>query len=254
MSLSAYERDRQHFVHDVRHETMLLDRYAQAEPLLRAVAAGDEKTAWECIRGALQNIYEVDRQYTPEEATLRQARYRLISLKTAFSICAGYARVHPIYMHTLSRRYDKQIDRLCSPEQEQELHRQMLHSYCDLIRLARSRHYGAFSDEVIQSLLSDLTAPPALSEIARQVGVSPATVSRRFKAETGQTLPEFVNRSRVQLAKLYLQEDAPNLSAVAQSLGFSDASYFSKVFSRYAGMTPTEYLLSSQQPVHSAKA
>lgn len=242
MSLPSYEQDRQRFIHDAHHEEMLLDRYSSTGPLMRAVAAGDEATAWACISEALENIYEVDRTYTPDEATLRQAQYRLVSMKTVFSICASSGGVPAIYLHTLGRRFDKLIDRLYATGQEPALYRQMLHSYCELIGLARSQHYGPFSDGVIRLLLADLAAPPALDEIARQAGVSPSTVSRRFKAETGQTLPEFLNRARVQLAKLYLQEDAPDLSSIAQSLGFSDASYFSKVFSRYAGMSPTEYL------------
>lgn len=241
MGIPSYELDKQRYIHDARHEELLEDRYARSKPMMRAVVAGDEKTAWAYMNSLTEDIHEVDRLYTPEEATLRQAQYRLISMKTVFTLCADHANVHMVYLHTLGRRYDKEVDRLCTPDQELPLLKGMLHSYCELISLARTQQYGAFSDRVTQALLSDLASPPDLNELARQAGVSPATVSRRFKAETGQTIPEFVNRSRVQLAKLYLQENAPDLSTIAQSLGFSDASYFSKVFSRYAGMTPTEY-------------
>lgn len=72
--------------------------------------------------------------------------------------------------------------------------------------------------------------------------VVPATVSRRFKAETGMTIPEFTNRFRIRLAQLYMRENTSNLSKIAHSVGFSDASYFSKIFLRYTGITPTEYL------------
>ena len=149
--------------------------------------------------------------------------------------------VHPLYIHSVSRRFDKEIAH-CPIEGERELTRQMVESYCKLIRNAHVEHYGEFSDRIIRILLSSLTNPPSLGELAKQMYVSSATVTRRFKKETGQTIPEFLNRTRIRVAKLYMQENDMNLGEIAQAVGFCDASYFSKVFLRYTGLTPTAYL------------
>ena len=46
---------------------------------------------------------------------------------------------------------------------------------------------------------------------------------------------------RMQQAKLLLSEPNWRVSEVAQAVGFSSVSYFSKVFRDYVGITPSEY-------------
>lgn len=230
------------FIHDSNHEKILLERHAHAREMILAVIAGDERKVMEHLCPAMDSIYEVDRLYGSSENSCQQMRNRLVSLNTCFSICADYAGVHPLYLHSLSRRFDREIEQMTTHIQEAALLKEMAASYCKSVRHALVEHFGDFSDAVIQIILSELSAPPCLEELAKQMGVVPATVSRRFKAETGMTIPEFTNRSRIRLAKLYMHENAATLSEIAHSIGFSDASYFSKIFLRYTGITPTEYL------------
>ena len=230
------------FIYDKNHEQIILERHAYANKMLRALVAGDEDKVIHYLNCAFDGIHQVDRDYSPEENTLRQIQNRLISLNVSFSFCANAANVHPLYLHSLGRRFDKKIEQLTSPDQEATLVQEMVRNYCAVIRHTYTNHYGEFSDAVIRILLKSLVSPPSLEEIAQELQVAPATVSRKFKAETGQSIPEFINRSRIRLAQLYMQEANCNLSGIAHSVGFSDASYFTKVFLRYSGVTPTEYI------------
>lgn len=234
--------DEQDYIHDARHGELLLARYAEAQKLMDAVALGDGKTACALYDRFMESVWRVNDLYTPEEANPRQTVNRLVSLNAVLHICGFMANVYPLYLHSLSRRFDKRIERVSRCDEEAALSKEMMECYCALIRTSRLERYGDFSSQVIERLLTSLTDPPSLEELARELFVSPATVSRRFKAETGQTIPEFVNRARVRLSKIYMQEGAANLSEIAQSVGFNDGSYFSKVFSRYEGQTPTAYL------------
>ena len=229
------------YIHDAAHEQILLKRYEQFSVFSTMLRSGDAQTVWETVSGILDSIHEVNRRYTPEEENQYQTFARLISVNVILSFACHDSGVHPLYVHSVSRRFDKEIAH-CSTERERQLTREMVESYCRLIRYARVEHYGDFSDRIIHILLSSLTNPPSLGELAKKMYVSPATVTRRFKKETGQTIPEFLNRTRIRVAKLYMQENNMDLGEIAQAVGFCDASYFSKVFLRYAGMTPTAYL------------
>ena len=67
-------------------------------------------------------------------------------------------------------------------------------------------------------------------------------ISRKFKKETGMSIPEYVSRQRMALAKLYFEDGEVSVKEVARRLGFMDSNYFSKVFKRYCEQTPTEYI------------
>jgi len=244
------EQSSDNFIHDKNHEQIILERHAAAKKMMNAMVACDEVSVNYYLRKSMDGVREIDRTYTPEEANPRQMQNRLISLNVTFSFCANAANVHPLYLHSISRRFEKKIEQVTSETQEAALMEEMIKSYCVVIRYTYTERFGEFSDSVVQLLLKSLVLPSSLEEIACELHVAPATVSRKFKAETGQTIPEFVNRSRIRLAQLYMQEANCNLSNIAHSIGFSDASYFSKVFLRYSGITPTEYLknINTQTP------
>jgi two-component system response regulator YesN len=80
-----------------------------------------------------------------------------------------------------------------------------------------------------------------LEEIAQQVYVSPSYLSRLFKKEIGCTVIELLTKVRVEEAKKVFHDPKYTVRQVAAEIGFEDANYFSKVFRRIEGITPSEY-------------
>lgn len=158
-----YQEDgtRETFIHDENHEKILLQRYAHANQMMLAIVSGDEKKVMEHLLPAMDSIYEVDRLYLPRENNSRQMRNRLISLNTTFSLCANYAGVHPLYLHSISRLFDRKIEQVTSTTQEYTLLREMAESYCRAVCLAQAEHFEDFSNQVIQIILSNLSSPPS---------------------------------------------------------------------------------------------
>jgi AraC-like DNA-binding protein len=77
--------------------------------------------------------------------------------------------------------------------------------------------------------------------LARDAATSPSYLSRRFREETGMTITEFTNRTRVAEARCLLESADDPVTSIAYALGFSDAGYFSRVFFRFAGEKPSDY-------------
>ena len=64
---------------------------------------------------------------------------------------------------------------------------------------------------------------------------------RLFKEETGTSVIGYINQCRIRRACTMLSSTTAQVKDVALSVGFSDQLYFSKVFKKINGITPTEY-------------
>lgn len=102
-----------------------------------------------------------------------------------------------------------------------------------------------FSQEVINqclkiielNYLNDLT----LSDIARQVHLSEKYFSRYFKCKTGYTFTQYIQTLKINRAKDLLLDTSIPIFRIAMDLKFSDSAYFTKVFFKHEGITPSQY-------------
>lgn len=80
-----------------------------------------------------------------------------------------------------------------------------------------------------------------LEEVSSSVYLSPSYASRIFKENQSMTIIEYITKVKLEEAKKLLRDPKYQIDDVAEILGYHDASYFSKVFRRKEGMTPTQY-------------
>ncbi len=77
--------------------------------------------------------------------------------------------------------------------------------------------------------------------IAQNVFLSQTYLCAFFKKSTGKTLNEFITEVRIEKSKELLKDSGIKLYEVATSIGFTDANYFSTLFKKYTGCTPSEF-------------
>ncbi len=80
-----------------------------------------------------------------------------------------------------------------------------------------------------------------MKSLADHAGYTETYLSRKFKAETGISVTEYVTRQKTVLAKKLLREDKLSVSDIAEMLCFGTQSYFSEQFRKVTGQTPGEY-------------
>lgn len=68
-------------------------------------------------------------------------------------------------------------------------------------------------------------------------------INRVFKKVFGYTIIQYCNRIRIEVAKQKMMAGNIKLSIVATESGFKDIYYFSRVFKKIEGISPTEYLI-----------
>ena len=80
-----------------------------------------------------------------------------------------------------------------------------------------------------------------LTEIAKHVGYSACHCDTIFKKETGNSIINYLIEERIDEAKRLIEEGSSSLKTVADSSGFLDYNYFSRIFKKVTGKTPTEF-------------
>ena len=78
-------------------------------------------------------------------------------------------------------------------------------------------------------------------ELANMVHISPGYLSRIFKKETGLSLSDYIIQKRISVAKQLLVKTNLPITTIAERIGLSYASYFTKLFKEKVNMTPQEY-------------
>lgn len=87
----------------------------------------------------------------------------------------------------------------------------------------------------------NLGSPIALGAVASLCGMSAQRFSREFKAAFGATFQEYLRDCRLAEARRLLANPAVPIADVAAMTGFTDASYFARLFRRYQGHTPSDF-------------
>lgn len=80
-----------------------------------------------------------------------------------------------------------------------------------------------------------------VTRLQETLGLGSKLLYRKVKQMTGKTPVEFIRHIRMQRAALLLRDGRFSVSEVMYMVGFSNSSYFSKVFQKTYGITPTDY-------------
>ncbi|MBE3554972.1 MAG: helix-turn-helix transcriptional regulator, partial [Thermicanus sp.] len=80
-----------------------------------------------------------------------------------------------------------------------------------------------------------------LEQAAKEAGMSPYSLSKRFKEEKGINFIDYLTALRIEKAKTLLQDPSRSLKEICYTVGYHDPNYFSRVFKRITGVSPTEY-------------
>ncbi len=111
--------------------------------------------------------------------------------------------------------------------------------------LARKRKLGSEAQRLVRRAMAYVhehyAEPISREDLAHQLGMSGDYLTLCFRGEVGMTFIAYLNRYRVNQAKVLLAESDKNVTEIAMAVGFSDSGYFSRVFRRQVGVSPDAY-------------
>ena len=80
-----------------------------------------------------------------------------------------------------------------------------------------------------------------VSDLCSHVGYCKTYLSNLFHEQTGETMTGYAVKAKIAKAKQLIQEGNKNFSQISDLLAFDNPQYFSRVFKRVTGTTPTEF-------------
>lgn len=173
---------------------------------------------------------------------LRQEKYIFIALATVTARAAIRGGLSEETVLNLSDLYCQRMDSLSEPALIKDLSIRMLLDYCD--RVGELRHKPTASGLIRQCLAyisvhlhEDIT----LEQLSGVCGLCTRSLSLRFRDEMGISIRDYLNQERINEAKYLLRHTGYPLSQIAAYLNYSSQSYFTRLFQKQCGMTPSQY-------------
>lgn len=106
-------------------------------------------------------------------------------------------------------------------------------------------HRGSKTDKIVEAakeyVRENYGEKLTLATIASKIGISQGYLSSVFKKQTGGNLNDYINQMKIEKAKELLEKHEYMMYEISDMLGFENPYYFSKVFKKLTGITPSEY-------------
>ncbi|OGF44276.1 MAG: hypothetical protein A2231_02080 [Candidatus Firestonebacteria bacterium RIFOXYA2_FULL_40_8] len=101
--------------------------------------------------------------------------------------------------------------------------------------------YNKYVKAAIRSIEERYIEKLTLNSISKAAGTSRSNLERLFRKDTGYSVVEYLEICRISKAKKMLLSGQVNISEAAYKSGYSDPFYFSNVFKKKTGVSPSKY-------------
>jgi len=129
------------------------------------------------------------------------------------------------------------------------LSRQIKQVEDDFSMLGRRLKLRAYDIEKIKLartiLLEQMKNPPTIEKLAKKVGVNQSKLKEGFKLIFETTIKKYLTKERLEKASLLLIQDT-SIKNAAMEVGYSNLSYFAKIFKEHYGVLPKDYVKNVQ--------
>ena len=216
--------------------SLIEERYQAESTLLDAVSKGQTDNALLAYRHFMQ-FRLMPRTADP----IRNRKNILFSLNTQLRKAAQSSQVHPYHIDNLSTQFAIQIENCTSHNQLDTLSHTMVRKYCMLVSNYSRREYSALVQFSMNYIETHYNQELSLDILAKLSAVSNSYLSALFKKETGQTVTDFINTTRIRRSLTLLNTSRLSVQDIAARCGFPDANYFARIFKRYQKLSPKDY-------------
>lgn len=158
-------------------------------------------------------------------------RIRAVSKKYALS----NAKLHTAYQTLKKQIPDKvAVDTLIEP-------------LCAMLELLHLKYDNVLTDDdgfiqgVLHFLKQNYTQPIHLELLCKRFRCSPSHLSHTFNATMKTGIKQYINELRIKSAKTLLRDTQLDVAEIALSVGFSEPNYFTAIFKKHTGVSPSLY-------------
>lgn len=237
--------------------------YLQREKSFQHQPYSNELSFYSAVRnGNLAYIQKLKKEYPPapdtdeeilknydptgkgilSENPIRNERYHLVvntALITRNCIEAGLSQE---IAYTLSDMFIRRADKLEDICALRHLNDEMVLEFTKKMLEFRTQTVNSSHvKKCIQYIYDNLHTPLTVQSLGQQLELHPSYLSTLFKKETGYSIHEFIQKTRLETARNMLLDTEYSCASIANTLCFSSQSHFIRLFREKYGMTPAKY-------------
>jgi len=162
-----------------------------------------------------------------------------------FALFANYI-IEKESLNILQKERISQQKKLLAETQKKEKLRQELKQAMPFLRLEtlspKDQTRGErIAKEAKHFIESHYAEPLTLNVVSESVFLSPSYFSSLFKGYTKSNFNEYLTKVRIEKAKEFLERLDLNITEIAEKVGYEDFNYFSQVFKKVTGLSPSKY-------------
>jgi len=210
--------------------------YLHERKMLKAIQLGS-------LTEALEDFTKIATLEKPSLAneSLRSIKNSLIASCTLFTRAIIEAGIDPEDAYTISDVFINQIEDLSTEATLISFEYDMLKEFVYLVQKHRSDYYPHPISKVIKFIYKNTTEKLSVAYLAHTFNLSPDYLSRLFYKEVGTHLVDYIQNQKIELAKNYLEFSLMPITDIAMLLNFCDPAYFTNVFKKHTGLSPSCY-------------
>lgn len=214
------------------------------ENILRQIKIGDETSLKEAVLALIDTLTMKHMSMQNCQIVLLSLFTELLKLIRSYQLDVDEARQNELLAESAAMRVS-----------HREEFSVWLYDYCANLQniVRRERRNSALvlvdrSKNLIASQYADCDL--SLDSLSAQLNMSPAYVSSLFKKETGQGFVSYLTQLRMEHAITLLHQTDDKTYQIAEKIGYADPNYFSYVFKRHFGVSPSKYRSERAKDLH----
>lgn len=97
------------------------------------------------------------------------------------------------------------------------------------------------TEYIMKAISKNFNKNITLSEISKPLNYSLPYISSKFKADTGYSFTEYLQKYRIEHSIRLLSNSDMKIIDIAYSVGYNDINFFGELFKKYVNMTPSQF-------------
>ncbi len=212
------------------------EHYEEENHLIEAITKGDITEAVEVVKKIILNSTSKSNtgslKRTKDLLTLANSNFARIAIKKNVPLMVAY---------TATNTFGSMIERASTASECYQIVIEIIEEYTNLINQYSFNVYSKLVNQAIASITKHSRESISLKDIAHELFVSPAHLSRKFKEETNMTITEYIHKIRIDSAIELLKLKRYSLLEISEMVGYINYSHFNKWFKTFTGMSPKQF-------------
>lgn len=187
--------------------------------------------------GRIREEENLRESYSEAVQALREGKSHVVHINDI----PAEAEIEEACPEEIKKRYIREIENLKTREEVRRWFREQERELSRSVGADREKQSESVMEKAKNYIRQNFQKDLTLDEVSKSVDISPYYFSKLFKQETGENFIEYLTNVRMKNAEKLLLDPSYSIKEICAMSGYGDPNYFSRIFKKHKGVTPSEY-------------